>query len=108
MYIELFITFLVYPPSIKIGYRYSFSQFYQHYVNAYKRYYGDEDENYDKINELNSKGKTRDAKAWSKKTGTLERKIVERNLVERNNPKRIILTGPPKRVSLTEEEEEET
>lgn len=80
---------------------------YEDYVNAYKRYYGDEDENYDKINELNSKGKTRDAKAWSKKTGTLERKIVERTLEERNNPKKIILTGPPKRVSLTEEEEEE-
>lgn len=85
----------------------SLEKFHQDYVDAYKRYHGDEAEDYDKIDDVNSKGRPRDAKAWSKKKSTLERKIVERTLKERNNPGKQTLTRGPKRLILTEEEEEE-
>lgn len=53
----------------------SIEKFHQDYVDAYKQYYGDEDENFIKIND--SDGKTRGSQAWSKIRGNIIKKIEQ-------------------------------
>jgi hypothetical protein len=50
---------------------------YQDYVNVYKRFHGDEDENYIKINEPNPDGKIRGSQAWSKIRNNIIKKIEQ-------------------------------